>query len=65
MFLNDYTYGVSESNTSIKTEKLFNELQNDILDEYNNGNISSEEMANIIKWCEKMKKNFIKSIKSK
>jgi len=63
MFQNDYTYNVSESNTSIKTEKIFKELQNDILDEYNEGNISSEEMSNIIEWCEKIKKTIIKGDK--
>ena len=40
----------------VRIDKTFRELQDDILDEYNKGNISKSEMENILVWCEKMKK---------
>ena len=45
-----------------KLEKTFASLQDDVLDEYNKGTISKEEMKNIIKWCEKMKQIKLKDI---
>jgi len=41
----------------LKIEKLFKNLEDDVFDEYNNGNISKDEMVNIIAWCEKIKKS--------
>jgi hypothetical protein len=41
-------------------DKLFLELQDDVLDEYNKGTISLSEMKNIIIWCQNMKVRLIK-----
>ena len=38
----------------IKLEKLLKGLQNDILDEYNKGTISHQEMMNIMRWTKKV-----------
>jgi len=45
--------------------KVFNDLENDILDYYIDKIISIEEMENILKWCEKMKKVKLQSIEKK
>ena len=37
-------------------DKLFKNLQNDILDEYNNNKISKKEMINILTWVNKVNK---------
>ena len=42
-------------NTTSQIEKLFKDLENNVLDEYNKGSISKSEMVNIISWCEKVK----------
>lgn len=44
-------------------ENLFGDLQDDILDGYNKGDVTGIEMRNIMRWCERMKKNMIKDIK--
>lgn len=31
------------------------DLQDDVLDQYNDGKISEKEMQNILKWCERQK----------
>ena len=36
-------------------DKVFDDLLDDILDEYNKNNISKKEMINIIKWVDKIK----------
>lgn len=37
-----------------KLERLLSNLQDDILDEYNAGNISEKEMKNIMRWTRKI-----------
>jgi len=46
-----------KENCIIKIESLFNNLENNVFDEYNNGKISKKEMINIITWCEKVKQS--------
>jgi len=51
-------------NTTKRLKKLFNKLQDDVLDEYNKGAISEIEMKNIIQWCNKMKQNMVEELKN-
>jgi hypothetical protein len=39
----------------IVTQK-FKELKDDVLDSFNEGEITKNEMINILKWCEKMER---------
>ena len=38
----------------VKLEKLLKTLQDDILDEYNKGSISHQEMVNVMNWTKRM-----------
>jgi hypothetical protein len=46
----------------VRLKRVFADLQDDVLDEYNNGNISKSEMENIIKWCNKILKMKLRSL---
>lgn len=35
-------------------EKYLKNLEDDIMDRYNEGKVSKKEMINILKWCEKI-----------
>jgi hypothetical protein len=45
---------MSNNNELNKLDKLLTQLQNDILDEYNQKNISKKEMKNIMDWTRKV-----------
>jgi len=42
-------------NTLNKIDRVFTNIENEVLDEYNQGKISGKEMENIVAWCEKMR----------
>jgi len=44
-----------------RLDKLFYNLQDDVLDEFNRGTISKKEMINIIEWCQHMHDNLIEN----
>jgi len=49
-------------NASKNLKYLFESLQDDVLDEYNNGKVSRIEMMNVMRWCEKMKKKMVEEV---
>lgn len=42
-------------------KNLFSNIQDEVLDEYNEKGISKEEMINVLTWCEKMKNKMIEA----
>jgi len=46
-----------------KINGTFNQIEDNVMDEYAKKNISKKEMVNILKWCEHMKNKMIKELK--